>query len=416
MRKTTFLYTKAFSDFGSILETVVLSSLLLRSGYHSLSLLAAFYGALTLGGFLSSLSAGILADRCSRKGLMIMSDLLRATAILVIVLVPTPNIILTMAFSIGFLGSFFQVSFSAEVPQIFGESQALKVNSLISRLGAISMVSGFLASAALSQTPSRLVLGIDLLSFLLSALAVSLTKWKITRNVELREQMKSSNGYIHFLENLKEIHAYLREKPSFMFVFVLFLFQTFAASTHNMGIPILASRIDQHAIMLYQGLIWGAWGVGSVASTVLLPKIKKITAHLPIAYWGMAAGMSLGFILFLSTVQLMVILPIAFLTGIFDAACSAILSTLIQTCDNKIRGRLFGVSSLLNRSGFFMGFLLCPIVMVRIGMPHTVWIFHGIVVVSSLTILIVYSLIHAKRKARSNSMSVGESNTIDTKF
>lgn len=392
MKKSAFLYTKAFSDFGSILELVVLSSTVLtRTG--SIGWLSALFACSTLGGLLSSLYAGVLADRHSRKTFMVMSDLTRGIGVLIILLFPTPLVILAMAFWIGLMGSFFQVSFGAEIPQIFGEDQALKVNALISRLGAISIVSGFLASVVLSHVPFRMVLGIDLFSFLLSALMISNTKWdaapKKKTLVQPKKKIHPVNEWIRDLVTLK---TYLRHQPLLLLVFLIFLTQTFAASAHNTGIPILASLLDRHNIMFYQGLIWGTWGVGSVLSSWVLPKIKKIQSNLAVAYWVMAIFMSLGFITFLSSKTLVIILPVAFITGLFDSACSTTLSTLIQTCENSVRGRLFGVSSLLNRGGFFIGFLLCPIVMGHLGMAPTVWFFHGLVVTITVVILLQYVL------------------------
>lgn len=400
MKKSVFLYTKAFSDFGSILETVVLSSAILSST-GSILWLSALYACMTLGGLISSMYAGVLADRHSRKTFMIMSDVSRGVSVLLIILVPTPVMILLMAFCIGLMGSFFQVSFGAEIPQIFGEKHALKVNSLISRLGAISIVSGFLASVVLSHVPFRIVLGVDLFSFFLSALMIANTKWSSsTKKLTLVKPKKGVHPFHDFVQDLVAVKNYLRLQPLLLLVFLIFLTQTFAASAHNTGIPILASHLDRHNIMFYQGLIWGAWGIGSVLSSLVLPKIKKVQTNLAFSYWIMAVFMSLGFITFLSSNRLGFILPVAFMTGLFDSACSTTLSTLIQTCENTIRGRIFGVSSLLNRGGFFTGFLLCPVAMVHLGMAHTVLVFHGLVVTVTLVILLHYLLrqLFLKRK------------------
>jgi MFS family permease len=388
MKKSAFLYTKAFSDFGNILESVVLSSTILTVT-HSIVWLSAFYVCVTLGGLLSSLYAGVLADRHSRKTFMILSDLTRGFAVLLIILFPTPLMILAMAFCIGLMGSFFQISFGAEIPQIFGEEQALKVNSLISRLGAISLVTGFFVSVALAHVPFRVVLSIDLLSFILSALMITNTKWvSASPKLTLITPKKEAHPLRNLVRDLVDVKNYLWVKPLLLLVFLIFLTQTFAASAHNMGIPILASHLNRHNVMFYQGLIWGTWGIGSVLSSLVLPKIKKIQAHLAVSYWVMAVFMSLGFISFLSSNKLAIILPLAFFTGIFDAACSTLLNTLIQTCENIIRGRIFGVASLLNRGGFFTGFLLCPFVIGHLGMAHTVWIFHGLVVTVTLVIIL----------------------------
>jgi MFS family permease len=395
MTKHLFLYTKAFSDIGTIMELVVVTSVILVMTHHNVVWLAVILGGRTLGGFLSSLIAGLAADHWRRKSLMVGSDLLRGSMVLLAVIFPNPFTLFFMVVMVGFFSSFFQVSFSAEVPQIFGEEKVLEVNSLISRLSAISMVIGFFASVLLSRWGYRVILGIDAFTFFFSAMMIAFTKW-----TETPLKVKSSKGQPiqRLREDLKEVRRYVFQSPVLLIVFLVYLLQTFGAGSHNMGIPILAAELDPQKVTFYQGLIWGVWGVGCIVSTTLLPKIKVISSKKVGAYLFSAIFMSTGFICTLSTQNLSMILPFALFTGFFDAGCLTLFSTILQTCDNAIRGRVFGVSSLVNRVGFFIGFMIAPGVIGHLGMAHTVWVFHGLVIMTTLSILVSLAYFKVSKK------------------
>ncbi|PGS47946.1 MFS transporter [Bacillus sp. AFS041924] len=395
--KVYFLYTKAFSDIGSMMELVVMNAVI-YSMTKSTTWLAAILALRVCGGILTSLFSGVIADRYNRRKLMIFSDITRGISILVLCIFPSPTMFAIVAFMIGALGSFFSVSFSADLPQIFGEENILKINAFISRLAAISMVIGFLGSAFLSTVVDyRVIIGIDALSYFMSAFVLIFYKWENTvKNNE-------NKNWRQLFDDLKEVKTYVLIKPLLLLVFMVFLFQTFSASSHNVGVPILAEKISSEHATFYQGLIWGTWGIGGIISTWLIPKVSWLKQHYLFMYYGASVLTSLGFILFLSNQLLWIVFLFAFFTGFFDNAAGTYFSTMIQKTENSIRGRIFGVANLLNRVGFTIGFVAASPLLSFITMPHLVWLFHG-----SLIILIIcvtgYLLI--KRKIDFNYDSI----------
>lgn len=385
MRNQLYLYVKAFSDLGSMMDMIVLTAVIYEST-HSSGWIAASMAVRTLGGLVSSLLSGVMADRRDRRKMMIASDWLRAVCIVGLIVYATPMAILVVSFFIGFLSSYFAVSFSAEVPKMFGEDHVLETNAFISRLSSISLVFGFLGAGILqTKFGFRVVLGLDALSYMASALVLMRLRWTPPES-HTSARSSTSHGVLKSLfTDMAEVKAYLWVKPLFLLIFVGYFVETFGASSHNIGIPLLAAQLNARQQALYYGLIWGVWGVGNVLATTLLTRWSWIRQHLYLSYWLSTICMSAGFITFLSTTSLWLVFSFAFLTGIFDATSGTLYSTIMQMTEDGIRGRVFGVSTFLNRLGFGIGFVVAPIMLRHMSVPHMVWWLHGTVI--TVTIL-----------------------------
>jgi MFS family permease len=405
MKKLLLLYTKALSDFGTFMDLIVLN-VVIYSATGSATWLAGTMAARTIGGVVASLYAGIVADRFNRKKVMIWADLIRAIIILLLIPFPTPIMIVIVSFFIGFISSFFHVSFSAEVPQIFGEDKVLETNSLISRLTSISLVAGFVGAGMITELIGyKTTLFIDASTYVLSAVVLFKIKWESPLKDNQKLLQQGFTQKIQFLLlDIKEVYLYLKLAPLLLILNIVFLIGAFAGSSHNLGIPLLAEGIDAKKQSFYYGLIWGIWGLGSVIATYSLPKIKglKSDAHITICFIS-AILMSLGFILFLSSRDVTFILLIAFLTGIFDASFTTLYSTILQKTDNHIRGRIFGVSMLLKSFGFALGFVVAPLLMNAFEMKYMVWILHGSFITATVFALF---LVHVQKLKREVTRSI----------
>ncbi|WP_234410413.1 MFS transporter [Caldalkalibacillus mannanilyticus] len=252
MKKKLFLYVKALSDFGTFMDLIVLN-VVVYAATGSAAWLAATMAARTLGGVLSSLFSGVVADRFNRRKIMIASDIIRVVIILLLIPFPSPMMIIVGSFLIGACNSFFMVSFSAEIPQIFGQNKILEVNSLIARLTSISLVAGFIAAGILTDWIGyELTLLIDAGTYLLSTYVLLKLKWETTpaRVLPITDGMKQKITAIG--SDLKEVVKYLVNVPLLLLLNIVFLVGAFAGSSHNLGIPLLAeiiSLINKASIM-----------------------------------------------------------------------------------------------------------------------------------------------------------------------
>lgn len=399
MNRRSILYVKAFSDFGTFMDLIVLNVVIYAATGSSVWMAVAM-AARTLGGVLSSLFSGVLADRFNRRNIMIVSDIFRAIIILCLIPFPNPTMIIIVSFLIGFVNSYFMVSFSAEIPQIFGEDKVLETNALIFRLTSISLVAGFIAAGVITDFLGyEMTLLIDAASYILSAIVLLKIKWGTTavRDIAITKGMKQK--ITSFFTDLKEVYTYLISAPMLLLLNVVFLVGAFAGSSHNLGIPLLAEDISSERQSFYYGLIWGVWGIGSILATYSLPKLKWIQDQ-KVFYVSFASAllMSVGFITFLSSTQLVMIFLFAFITGIFDASFTTLHATTLQKTENHIRGRIFGVGMLLKSLGFALGFVIAPILLKSMTMPQMVWVLHGFSIITIIFVLGISSLVIRKNR------------------
>ncbi|OLO39092.1 MFS transporter [Alkalihalophilus pseudofirmus] len=388
MNRKMILYTKALSDFGMFMDLIVLN-VIIYAATGSTAWLAGTMAARTIGGVLSSLFSGILADRFNRRKIMIISNFLRAGIILALIPFPDPTMIIIASFLIGFVNSSYMVSFSAEIPQIFGEKNTLPTNALVARLTSFALVAGFLAAALITDFLGyKLTLFIDATLYLIAGLVLLRIKWEspMTRTLEVASGVKEKLKSVWI--DLKEVYSYLLVAPMLMFVNIVFLVSAFAGSSHNMGIPLLAETLDPLRQSFYYGMIWAVWGVGSILATFTLPKLLWLKDQkVYFTCFISAILMSTGFIIFLSGLNLWVIMIFAFFTGIFDAAFNTLHATILQRVENHIRGRIFGVGMLLKSLGFAGGFLIAPFFLSQMTMPQMVWLMHGALITVTLIIM-----------------------------
>ncbi|MGD6895699.1 MFS transporter [Bacillus infantis] len=389
MNRKVILYVKAFSDFGTFMDTIVLN-VLIYAATGSTGWMAAAMAFRTAGGVFSSIFSGILADRFDRRKIMIISDLARGILILSLISFPSPYMIILVSFAIGFSNSSFMVSFNAEIPQIFGENKVLETNALISRLTSASLVAGFLAAGILTDIIGyHITLIIDSATYFLSAAVLMMLKWESAPGRKAGVQSTLQGKLSSIFSDIKEVYAYLKLAPMLMLVNLVFLAGSFAGSSHNLGIPILAEALNPDRQSFYYGLIWSTWGIGSILSAFLLPRLRWARgSRIYLACFISAILMSSGFIIFLSSSYIPAILLVAFLTGIFDAAFTTLHATILQKSANHIRGRIFGVGMLLKSLGFACGFILAPAVLDSTSLTVLAASFHGILIVMTLLIMV----------------------------
>jgi hypothetical protein len=211
-------------------------------------------------------------------------------------------------------------------------------------------------------------------------------KWDHTQHVASTTRHDSNGSFAASLKHqwldIKEVSAYLGTRISLLIVFSLYLMDTFGAGSHNLGAPLLAAVLDPDRQAFYYGLIWSVWGAGNVITTYILPKVKWFDRNLGLVYLLSTPFMSLGFIAMFATEQWHWVLSAAFVTGLFDAVAMTAVMTLFQQTENHIRGRIFGVSTVLNKLGFGIGFIAAPLALQQLSLFHMVALFHGIVIVS----------------------------------
>lgn len=348
MKKQWFVYVNGLSDLGSRMQLVAMTGLVLTFENSALWL-TVFFAARQVGGILTSLYAGVLADRMDRRKLMMISNVLCGLAIASVVIVPHPWTVMMSAFVVGVLHSVFQVSYVASIPQIFGEDQELHTNARIVRLSALAGIVGFTVGGVLADRFGyQPIILFNAATFMISAVVLSVMHWDSTpEKTDKKPQV---------IRESREVFAYIWQRPAFLVPSALILAYSLGMTAWNYGLPLLAAQMTEHESTML-GVMWAMVGFGSFIGSYVATSLR--VALLPALLITLGAGAVLYTAAFATNATL-VVLILLFMGGMVDAGSQLYHRTIMQESDNVIRGRVFGVQTLMNRFGFLAGFAVIP--------------------------------------------------------
>ena len=325
---------------------------------------------------LFSLPAGVWIDRrANRRRNMIVADILRAAALATIPLAwwlgaLTIWQLLAVAFAVGALTVFFDLSSASFFVALVHRSQYVDANSKLSTTRSLSYIAGPTTAGLLVQLlTAPVAIVADALSFVASAIAL--------RGVKVAEPEVERNGS-SARQDLREGFRYLAQEKvlrasvactstiNFFSFFIFAIFVLYASRTLGLG----AGAI---------GLILGAASFGALAGALIAPRVGRRL--------GIGRAVVVGSILFPAP---MVLFPLAhgshWLSGsmllageflasvgvmIFDVNQNSLLAMLIP---QAVRSRVVGVSRFFNYGTRPFGALLGGVLGTAIGLRPTLWI------------------------------------------
>lgn len=389
MNQQSYLYINALSDFGSRMNLIAVSALLFTY-QHSPFWLMAYFLARQAGAILSSLFAGVLADRFDRRRCMLASDLICGSAIALTALFPHPLTAVSAAFVVGILYNVFQISFDASLAAWFGATNVYRTNSRIVRLSMLVNVLGYAASGlAADRWGYRCILAFDAATFLLSAYALTRMKWASKPSGQRLEPTKPKHEWA---KAIVEAAAYIQREPFFLYLVLLGFLTAWGGAAWNYGLPLLSQADPLHQAGVH-GLMWTAIGAGGVAGAYALPRFRLRLAPVCLAALGLSAvTISLAFL----SGPLAVLLSFLFAVGFIDAGTQLYQRTLIQMSDSRLRGRVLGFQALLSRLGYLTGFLTAPFLLATFSLSGMVLVVQGSVL--AIAALLARPFLHSARQ------------------
>jgi MFS family permease len=325
---------------------------------------------------LFSLPAGVWIDRrAHRRENMIVADLLRALALATIPIAwwlgaLTIWHLLAVAFAVGAMTVFFDLSSVSFFVALVHRSQYVDANSKISTTRSLSYIAGPSTAGFLVQvfTAPVALLG-DALSFLVSAFAL--------RGVHVREPRVQGNGTSARADLVAGFRYLVREPviragvacTSIINFFSFFIFAIFVLyASRTLGLSAAAI-----------GLILGAASFGALAGAVIAPRVGRRL--------GIGRAVVLGSVLFPAPMALFplahgdpwlagsMLLAGEFLSSvgvmIFDVNQNSLQAMVIP---DSVRSRIAGVSRFFNYGTRPFGALLGGVLGTAIGLRPTLWI------------------------------------------
>lgn len=302
--------------------------------------------------------AGVFVDRWNRKYTMLITDLIQAIVLVPLFLVRSSEwvwIIYIFAFAENTVSQFFIPAKSAIIPQIVGETHLMAANSLNSTSQELTRLVGpFIGGMLFSLLGINSVVILDICSFLLSAMMISLITLS-PRLVSATEQGVTSQASL--LKVWNEWIAGMRLVKQERLVVSIFLIIGVAMIGEGIIEVILVGYVSHvlHGTALVLGWLMSAQAVGGIIGSLLVAQLSKlISPKLLIPLCGLTFG-SLIIVIALIPV-LAVTLPLIAVIGISAIGFFVSQITLLQSnVRNEYQGRIFGAFNTLQAISMLFG-------------------------------------------------------------
>jgi MFS family permease len=368
------------SSLGTLLATVALvvdvKDRTNSGSWVSALMIAEFLPAVAVGLFL-----GPLLDRVSRRGLMIVSDLVRAGVFCTLPFASSAGQIVALAGIAGLATGFFRPAVYAGLPNLVEEEELARANSLIQTSENVSWaVAPVIGGALVAASGPDLAYWLNGASFLVSALL--LLRLSADR---LQGALGVSRGH---LRDLKDGFARVLQTRSLLTVLVVWTIVLGAvASTQTAQVFLAKDSFD--AGDFGYGLIFGCIGlglaVGSFGAGTWVERRSVGTvyaASILLQALGVAAAAVAPNVWFS--------LPCFVLAGIGNGIAVVCNSLLVQRgAPDAIRGRVFTVIMSVNYAVYGLGFVIAGPLTDGVG-PR--WVFGGVGVVLAFASFVAFAL------------------------
>lgn len=306
--------------------------------------------------------AGILADRVSRKNIVVLGDIVSGLAVLCL-LIQGEITVLALYVVIGLLSvanTFFSVALQSAIPNLVGDEHLMTINSNFEAFNSIAAIAGPMVGGFLFGFGSlHLIIIINGLSFLLSGFSEMFIDFKY--NSKLKDvEVKEKRGY-------GEVWTFIKEVSLFRWMLILSLSFNFLLT---MGIQVPHTYLLNNILKLSPrsiGVIEAMISVGIIIGSLVVSKYAKENTF----KWLSIGSVGLGLVMVLSG------LPYIFTTNInqwvnvlyqcfilmIAGFCLAILNVPIMTkmqqlIPEMLRGRVFSLFGMIGASLVPMGLLL----------------------------------------------------------
>ncbi|MGB0715157.1 MAG: MFS transporter [Phycisphaerae bacterium] len=307
--------------------------------------------------------AGVLADRFSRRALMIGADIVRMLIFLFF-----SSLLLFFkdwgsygAFlpllPIGLMAAVFSPSRAALLPTVIHPTQLVRANGMISGMGIIASMMAVLIGGYLAQHYEPILsFRLDAATFFVSALLLILMRPPRAQNVVEHERPP-----VRMMQNVREGAAYIRTHRRVLELIGISLVVWLCGPLVKSIIPTIVVKTYEggyDSIGQYLGLLGAGFVVGAICMTLVGGSVRS---YAPIGFglWGISLGMIL--------LSISVFAPLDVSSrrwiggfGIFVAGFSAIMvmatynALLQRIVPDRYLGRVFGVKDLITMSALLV--------------------------------------------------------------
>jgi DHA3 family macrolide efflux protein-like MFS transporter len=288
---------------------------------------------------------GIVVDRFDGRRLMLWTDILRGTAmilgLLLLTVTPAWRIWIIIALlAVNALGNaLFGPAENTVLPTLVAPADLPSANGLYSLTFQLSSAVGSaIGGAAIAAVGVTLVFGFDMGSFWFSALAI-LLMMRVTA-----APPGANRGALSGAEEHVGFRAGWKVLSGFRWLVILLPIVVLANFSGNGAFLLLPYWVHHHlhASVAWYGLTEGAWAFGTVAGSLSAGSLGRFPIRRVVGFSGIVqAGLLGAFALITGTTAAAVVF---FFAGIANGLVNALLFTMMQRAiPAAVRGRAFGL-------------------------------------------------------------------------
>ena len=287
----------------------------------------------TVASVLFSLLAGVMVDRYERRILMVISDLIRATSLVVLIVYLivfgfSLAVVLGVAFVLGSFTTLFQPAERALTPSVVGQEEIANANALVQTSNSMLQFSASAVGGVIAVVAGVLVaFGLNAATFLVSATLIAGVGGFAKKGAQAQDESQRRS----MLQDLREGFSYIASNRGLLWLTIsagagnfflsmaLQFFINYAegplhgnGATYGVitGLFALGWAPGAYAstrlrTARYAGLTWIAVGIfvgGCLAGMYLLPYLVPVL----ILAFGAGTGLGMGVTTWLTAVQLIV--------------------------------------------------------------------------------------------------------------
>ena len=327
----------------------------------------AMFVAETLPRILLGSFAGVFVDRWDRRWTMIISDVARATVLLLLLLVHSQNL-LWLVYVVTILqttiSQFFTPAVGALTPLLVDEQQLLAANTLESLSNSITRFVGPpLGGILFSSLGLSSVVYADSATFLFSSLLIILIVVP-KRGVEVQDETTTrvTSVWREWLDGLQLVRKDTILSGIFLTMSVLMVGQ---GLINVLIVPFVEGVLHGSAA------IWGwaitAQGVGSLIGALLIGQVAKLLKPIYLIFFPLVIG-GVVILLIANIPIIAVMLSLIAFIGLFIVGCFVLIQTLLQqSVVDAYRGRVLGAFNTVISVAMMFGLIVASTLGDKIG-------------------------------------------------
>jgi MFS family permease len=233
--------------------------------------------------------AGVFVDRWPVKQVMISSDLMRGTLVLLLPWVTDLRQLCAIFIALSVVSSFFAPAQSVALRTLVAKEKLLAANALMSQaFYAVRLLSPVVAGALVAWLTEKSCFYFDSFSFFFSAVMISSLLIQ-------REAAQGSNTLRGFLDQLTSGNRFIFTHPTLAFVITSMVSAMFVMSCLSPLFSIYVRDILHSGVFMY-GVVSSAVGVGLIVGTTAVSRFSHGRSKKSVVLTGLitcAAGVAL---------------------------------------------------------------------------------------------------------------------------